>query len=133
MSRARHLWLLLILGALFSGPALAQKVIHFENGTSLPIRDYVIRDSMIYVDLGAEGYIAFPVEMVDHVEQVGVVVPLVPANVTSGVIRREPDPTRDYPVTGVITSYSIHYTKLYESIRGRSARAPGGHLEPVSL
>jgi hypothetical protein len=119
MRKSRFLLLFLVV-ALFSAPALAQKVIHFANGTSLPIKDFVIEDSMIHVDLGGDGYIAFPAEMIDRVEEAGIAVPFMPSNVADEVVRQVPDPTRDYPVSGRRTP------RASGTARSSGAHANGG-------
>jgi hypothetical protein len=57
--------------ALLASPALAEEIIYFSNGASLAIRGHKVTEGMIHVDMGDDGFIAFPMSMVDRVEKAG--------------------------------------------------------------
>ena len=64
--------------ALFLGAALgavssarADEVVHFTNGTSMPILGHKVEKDMISVDLGSNASMSFPLSMVESVENAG--------------------------------------------------------------
>jgi hypothetical protein len=91
MYRRKLLLLALLLG-LLAGPVLAEEVIYFTNGTSMPIRTHTVEGDMITVDLGANATMAFPMHMVERVEQAGSEVwsPTAPAGRNKMVQGKEP-------------------------------------------
>ena len=48
--------------------ALADEIIHFTNGTALPVLSHTIEDGMIKVDLGDDAVMAFPEYLVERIE-----------------------------------------------------------------
>ncbi len=56
---------------LFAAPALAEEVIYFTNGSSMPILDHIVEEEMVKVDLGEAGFMAFPMTQVDRIEKAG--------------------------------------------------------------
>jgi hypothetical protein len=46
---------------------MAEQILYLSNGTKMPIRDHVVRDEMIHVDLGDGASIAFPLSQVEKV------------------------------------------------------------------
>lgn len=48
--------------------ALADEIIHFTNGTALPVLSYTIEDGMIKVNLGDAAVMAFPEYLVERIE-----------------------------------------------------------------
>ena len=75
MRKLRFVPILLGL-VIVAGSALAEEVIFFTNGTSMPIRAHSVKDGMIRVDLGADASMAFPASVVDRIEVAGVHVSL---------------------------------------------------------
>jgi len=71
MPRVRLTVVAMALFVLTSGAALADEVIHFENGTFLPIRSHTVNDNMVHVVLGSNASMAFPTSMVDRIERGG--------------------------------------------------------------
>jgi len=68
----RRAVILAIVLAVFSvAPVLAEQVIHFSNGNSMPVRSHAVQGEMIHVDLGGDAFMAFPLEMVDKVVEAG--------------------------------------------------------------
>ena len=59
----------LLLVAIAAGPVLAEEVIHFTNGTVMPIRSHKIEGDTIKVDLGDNGFMAFPKSVVEKIEE----------------------------------------------------------------
>ena len=57
------------LGA--ASPAAADEVVHFMNGTSMPILGHKVEKDMINVDLGSNASMSFPLSMVEWVENAG--------------------------------------------------------------
>jgi len=51
------------------GSASAEEVVHFKSGSSLPIVSHKIEGNMIHVDLGDNAFMAFPMSVVERVEQ----------------------------------------------------------------
>ena len=86
-------------GVLTAAPALAEEIIYFTNGSSLPVRGHVMEGDMIKVDLGNDGFMAFPSAVVDKIVQADADVVLGPSvsNVIEGSNRvyATPAPKRD--------------------------------------
>ncbi|MDH3628003.1 MAG: hypothetical protein OEV00_12005 [Acidobacteriota bacterium] len=59
---------IVLLGAT---PVLAEQIVYFTNGTTMPIRDHVLKGQMVHVDLGSDGFIAFPNELILRIEVAG--------------------------------------------------------------
>lgn len=91
--------LLILLTAI---PALAEEVIYFTNGTSMPIRSHEVRGDMLHVDLGSDAFMAFPLYMVEKIEDAGKEVSLTPSFSAGNkiVAGRVPTPEGSYPVKG---------------------------------
>lgn len=53
---------------LLATPALAEEIVHFTSGTSMPVRGHVEEGDMIKVDLGDDGFMSFPRSVVDRIE-----------------------------------------------------------------
>ena len=87
---------------LLAGPAMAEQIVQFANGTSMPIRSHKIQGEMIHVDLGNDGFIAFPVSMIDRVVDAGKDVVISPSSTGNNKVmgRVETDPTGSFPVRG---------------------------------
>ncbi|HKQ61694.1 MAG TPA: hypothetical protein VJS92_10390 [Candidatus Polarisedimenticolaceae bacterium] len=109
-----------VAGVLFviALPALAEEIVYFTNGTSMPVRSHTMKDGMIQVDLGDNAYIAFPASMVDKVEQAGSGVLLRPSlgggknQMVQGV-----DAAGSFPQTGGVA-------------RARNSHEPGDDAHP---
>jgi hypothetical protein len=54
---------------LIAPSVLANQVIHFTNGVTLPVRSVDKRDGMYHVDLGGNGRMAFPAYLVERIER----------------------------------------------------------------
>lgn len=78
----------LFLLAFAVGSVAAEEIIHFTNGTTMPIRSHRVVDGMVHADLGSDSFMAFPEYMVERIEAAGADVYLSPsynnANVTAG-------------------------------------------------
>jgi hypothetical protein len=114
MRLQRFIPLLLLLLCL-TGPALAEEVIYFTNGTSMAIRSHALQGEMIHVDLGSDSFMAFPLRMVEKIEQAGKAIALRPSfsGGTNVITSRVPDPGGSYPVKG---SYPGHRGKNAEDL-----------------
>jgi hypothetical protein len=96
-----------------TGSALAEEIVYFTNGTSMPIRKHEIKGDMIHVDLGGDAFMAFPMRMVDKIESAGKTVMLSRSSGGSNIISATgPDPSGNYPVRG---SYPGHRGKKQET------------------
>lgn len=62
---------LLIALVLAAGPARAEEIIYFTNGSTMPIRTHEVQGNMIHVDLGGDAFMAFPLAMVEKIEVAG--------------------------------------------------------------
>lgn len=67
MQHKQLLPLLLVL-AVASAPALAEEIVYFTNGTSMPVESHSVEDGTIRLDLGDQAYVAFPVGQIDRIE-----------------------------------------------------------------
>jgi hypothetical protein len=95
----------LVLGVLFSSVAMADEIVFFTNGTSLPITDHRVEKEMISVGLGGNSRMGFPLYMVDRIESSGRSVytnPVYqPANqAVAGTAQAGGTPSGVYPVSG---------------------------------
>ena len=61
-------WVFLFALVVLAPAALADEIIHFTNGTSLPVLSHTIQDGMIKVDLGDAAVMAFPEYLVERIE-----------------------------------------------------------------
>ncbi len=91
-----------LLIILATAPALAEEIIYFTNGTSMPIRSHEVRGDMLHVDLGSDAFMAFPLYMVEKIEDAGKEVSLTPSFTAGNKIMagRVPTPEGSYPVRG---------------------------------
>jgi hypothetical protein len=53
---------------ILSGTAWADHVIYFKSGTSLPVRAYRVEAGLVHVDLGGNGFMAFPEALIEKIE-----------------------------------------------------------------
>ena len=61
-------WLLTVLAvAVLSGPAMAEEIIYFTNGTTMPVNGHEVDGEMIVVTLEGDATMAFPKEQVERV------------------------------------------------------------------
>jgi hypothetical protein len=58
----------ILLMAFAAGSASAEEVIYFTNGTEMPIRSHKVEGDQIKVDLGDNGFMAFPKSVVEKIE-----------------------------------------------------------------
>ncbi|ANM28525.1 hypothetical protein ABI59_01125 [Acidobacteria bacterium Mor1] len=80
-----------VLGLLVSPAAFAEEIIYFTNGTTMAIKDHTVDEEkdVIQVDLGSNGFIAFPRSRVERIERAGSNVYLSPSYQTEApVVRR---------------------------------------------
>jgi hypothetical protein len=67
--RNQGLVIAFLLMVVVAGSASAEEVIHFTNGTVMPIRSHKIEGDLIKVDLGDDGFMAFPKSVVEKIEE----------------------------------------------------------------
>ena len=80
MRPVRKLCVLLTLGLMAIGAAGAEEIVHFTNGTYLSIRSHTVEGGMIHVVLGDDFVMAFPMSVVERVEEAGKEIPLTPGS-----------------------------------------------------
>jgi len=54
--------------AVLAGPALAEEVLYFTNGTAMPIVSHTVAEDMIEVVLGGGAFMAFPTGQIERIE-----------------------------------------------------------------
>jgi len=69
--RQKILWSGLALALLLGGPAVAEEIVHFANGTTMVIMDHRVEEGMVHVRLGVDSSIAFPADSVDRITKAG--------------------------------------------------------------
>ena len=86
MRRGRILGTVLVFALASAAPVLADEIVHFTNGTFMPIRSHTIEEGMVRVVLGAESEMAFPVGLVEKIDANGreILISARPANVVEG-------------------------------------------------
>ncbi len=92
---------LLLLAFALGAPLLAEEIVYFTNGTTMPVRGHEVKDGMIHLDLGSDNHIAFPESMVEKIEEAGREVYLKPSyngNVTAGRLSSGPN-DGNFPVS----------------------------------
>ena len=105
MRVGRSLSGLCVLGVLIAAPAMADEIIYFTNGTTLPITSHTVEKDMISVELGANSKMGFPVSMVDKIESSGQSVYLNPVyhpanQALAGPVGGGVSNAGSYPITG---------------------------------
>jgi len=83
---------------LFALPSVAEEIVYFKSGQSMPIRSHENLDGMVHLDLGDNGMLAFPEATIDRIEIAGKEVALQPSYGTASN-RRVPSPQGSFPVT----------------------------------
>jgi hypothetical protein len=83
---------------LFALPSVAEEIIYFKSGQSMPIRSHENIDGMVHVDLGDNAMLAFPESSIDRIEAAGKEIALQPSYGTASN-RRVPSPQGSFPVT----------------------------------
>jgi hypothetical protein len=107
-----------------SGMALAEEIIYFTNGTSMPIRRHEIKGDMIHVDLGSEAAMAFPFRMIEKIEEAGKSVSLRPSSGGNTVLSaRVPTPEGNYPVRGSYSGQALRNKPEVEFISNSELEA----------
>jgi len=53
---------------MLGGIAAAEEIVHFTNGNTMAVRSHRIDNGMIHVDLGSNGFMAFPEQLVERIE-----------------------------------------------------------------
>ncbi len=81
-------------------PSVAEEIVYFKSGQSMPIRSHEIVDGMVHVDLGDNSMVAFPESSIDRIEVAGKTVNLNPSYGTTSN-RRVPTPQGSYPSQNV--------------------------------
>jgi hypothetical protein len=59
---------LVLAGALVAAPTLAEEIVHFTNGTTMAVESHSIEDGNVRVNLGGQGFLAFPLEQIEKIE-----------------------------------------------------------------
>jgi hypothetical protein len=80
--------ILLIVGC--GSAALAEEVIYFTNGTVMAIRSHKVEGDTIKVDLGDNGFMAFPSNVVDRIEQAPEDLVLMPSTTSNQMFESDP-------------------------------------------
>jgi hypothetical protein len=96
----------LIMVSVAVSSAFAAEIVYFKNGTTLPVLSHSIEDDMIQVDLGGSSVMAFPLSMVERIEDGGrnVLVEGDPANRMVQRVGHVQDVTPEPdPVTGEVS------------------------------
>ena len=81
-------------------PAVAEEIIVFKSGLTLPIRSHQIEDGMVRVDLGDNSMMAFPELTIDRIEVAGKGVHL-KRSYGAAANSRVPSPEGSFPVQGI--------------------------------
>jgi hypothetical protein len=100
MSRARRILTLALL-AMIASPLAAEEILHFKSGAAMPVVSHRVDGAMVHVDLGDNGFMAFPLANIDRVEIAGPHIILEQSTMRASgtsVMRIAPDPTGDFPV-----------------------------------
>ena len=77
-------------------PSVAEEIVYFKGGQSMPIRSHEIVDGMVHMDLGEDSMVAFPEFAIERIEIAGKEVMLKPSYGTTSN-RRVPTTRGSYP------------------------------------
>ena len=77
-------------------PSVAEEIVYFKSGQSMPIRSHEIVDGMVHMDLGEDSMVAFPEFAIERIEIAGKEVMLKPSYGTVSN-RRVPTTRGSYP------------------------------------
>jgi len=69
--RRKALFCITVAFALAALPAAAGDILHFANGTSMPVESFTVEDDIIEVELGGGSTMAFPLAQIDRIERLG--------------------------------------------------------------
>ncbi len=128
----RTILCVLMLSALTVGAVLAQgdEIIHFTNGTTMPIRSHSVADGMIHVDLGTNSYMAFPIGMVEKVTKSGVEIELTHSSaLRNRMAQSHRAAGADLALRAESTNVDQELTRE-EKIRRYTERARNGGIDP---
>lgn len=118
----------ILVAAVAAGSVSAEEVIYFTNGTVMPIRAHVVEGDTIKVDLGDNGFMAFPKSVVERIEEAGDDVILMPSTSTNKMFASDPS-TRVYGAAPRQSATSWALPTQMDADDSRStARAVGGVL-----
>jgi len=71
-------WIPLLLTVFLAAvPVLADEILHFTNGTTMPVKAHTVVGEMIHIELGANSYLAFPLTQIEKVTRRGEAIDLV--------------------------------------------------------
>jgi hypothetical protein len=62
---------------LLAGPIVADEILHFTNGTTMPVKSHTVVKGMIHVELDQSSYLAFPLSQIAKVTRGGEEIDLV--------------------------------------------------------
>ena len=124
--KRRGLLGLMAIAVSFGVPAMAEQIVYFTNGTSLPIRTHRVEDGMIYLDMGQDNIVGFPFELVERIDQAGRDVLVRPSSSANKIFGDEvPTADTSYPAGG----REMTHTKA--GWRGDGIRQAGESPSPV--
>ena len=86
-------------GLLASLPSVAEEIIYFQSGRTMPVVSHKVEGNMVYVDLGDEKTLAFPMSIVERIEEANANVMIKQSQNPYGQ-RRVPNPNGSYPIGG---------------------------------
>jgi len=94
---------ILVSALLASTPALAEEIVYLTSGSAMPARGHEFKGDMIHVDLGGDSFIAFPIAMVDRIEDANGI-ELTPSR--ANVIQSgPPNPNGSFPARGLSAAH----------------------------
>jgi hypothetical protein len=64
----KHACSVLLALALAALPAAAEEVLYLTNGSQMPVISHWVEGDMIHVDLGGNGFMAFPRQLVERID-----------------------------------------------------------------
>jgi hypothetical protein len=117
MRRAPLLALLLILA---SAPLFAEEIVYLKSGSAMPVRSHQVVGDMVHLDLGGDAFIAFPMALVDRIENTKGV-ELKPSH--SNVIRSAGGPQ------GVAADYSARGLEVNRVTREQIPKTDDPHIQ----
>ncbi len=118
------LLLAVLLAALLAPLAAAEEIVHFKNGTSMPIRGHEVEGDMIRLDLGDNAFLAFPARQIDRIEKAAAGVLVDRSSTASN--RVAPTPEGSFPVRGSGRGQGAERPTPAATPRAAGSRVEGG-------
>jgi len=123
--RNKLLMVSMLISVAMAVPAFAEEVIHFTNGTVLPIRSHVYEGDQVKIDLGDNGFMAFPRSIVAKIEAAPGVT-LLPSTGSNKMFQSSSNPSKVLAMNPRQSPGNSWGMPMNEGSRSLAQRSPSG-------